>query len=156
MNKLLFLSFILVSFNLQARTEGRFLGQQYMINLISNSFDGTFDHTPAQIYEQMNVSEQNSFLGPGKVLTVSQKEMTFVCNKKQENVYHCSFIVFNSAFGKIGFNSAIVKYTGDKAKEVYAQFFPNQDGSDINITDDTAQFNLIVRPDLFQLNFKSN
>ncbi|MES2801177.1 MAG: hypothetical protein V4654_01685 [Bdellovibrionota bacterium] len=127
-----------------------------MINLISNSFDGTFDHTPARIYEQMNVPEQNSMLGPGKALAVSQKEMTFICNKKQENVYHCSFIVFNSSFGKIGFKSAIVTYTGDKAKSMFDQFFPNQDGTDINITDDTGQFNLVVRPDLFQLKFQAN
>ncbi|AZZ37077.1 hypothetical protein CIK05_09825 [Bdellovibrio sp. qaytius] len=124
-----------------------------MINLVSNSFDGTFDHTPARIYGQMNVSEQNSMLGPGKVLVVSQKEMTFICNKKAENTYQCSILIFNSAFGKIGFRSAFIKYTGSQARDMFNQFYPNEDGSDINITDDTGQFNLIVRPDLFQLKF---
>lgn len=153
MKSFLFLSLILISVNLQARTEGRFLGQQYMINLVSQGFDGTFDHTPARLYQQMNVPEQNSMLGPGKALVVSQKEMTFVCSKKAENNYHCSFIVFNSAFGKIGFKSALVKYTGAKAQEVFAQFFSNEDGSEINITDDTGQFNLVIKPDFFQLKF---
>lgn len=153
MKKLLFLGLILSSLNLHARTEGRFLGMQYMINITSSGIDGIFDHTPARIFEQMNVPEQGSMLGPGKALVTSQKEFTFICNKKAENNYHCSFIVFNSAYGKIGFKSANLKFTGAKAQEMYSQFHPNEDGSEINITDDTAQFNLIVRPDLFQLQF---
>ena len=153
MKTFLFLSLILISTHVQARTEGRFLGLQYMINITSSSIDGTFDHTPARLFEQMNVPEQSSMLGPAKALVVSQKEMTFICNKKQENNYHCSIIIFKSNFGTIGFKSALVKYTGAKAQEMFAQFFPNQDGSEINITDDTGQFNLIVRPELFQLKF---
>lgn len=155
MRKLLFLSLILVSVNLQARTEGRFLGMQYMINLISAGYDGTFDHTPTRLYEQMDVPEQSSMLGPGKALQVSQKEMSFICNKKAENSYHCSILIFKSPQGSFGLRSAQIKYEGEKAKAIVAQFFPNQDGSDVNITDDTGQFNLIIKPDLFQLTFEA-
>lgn len=149
--KFLLLSILFFVLNLEARTEGQFFGQQYMINISSRSVDGTFDHTAARLFEQMNVPEQNSFLGPGKALSVSQKEMTFICNKKQENQFQCSIMIFNSAFGKIGFNSANIKYTGEKASEMFQQFFPNEDGSEIKITDDTGRFNLIVKPDLFQI-----
>lgn len=153
MRKFLFLSFVLVSLNLQARTEGRFLGMQYMINLTSSGFDGVFDHTPARLYEQMNVPEQSSFIGPGKALQVSQKEMSFICSKKAENNYHCSILIFKSAQGSFGPRSAQIKYQGEQAKAIVSQFFPNQDGSDVNITDDTGQFNLVIKPDLFQLTF---
>lgn len=156
MRKLLFLSFILSSLNLQARTEGRFLGMQYMINMVSASYDGTFDHTPTRLYEQMNVPEQSSMLGPGKALQVSQKEMSFICNKKAENNYQCSILIFKSPHGSFGLRSAQIKYEGEKAKVVVAQFFPNQDGSDVNITDDTGQFNLVIKRDLFQLTFEAH
>lgn len=156
MHIFLLLSLVFFSSNLQARTEGRFLGMQYMINIISAGVDGTFEHTPARIYEQMNVPEQQSMLGPGKALELSKKEMTFICNKKAENNYHCSIMIFKSAAGSFDLQSAQIKYTGEQAKALVAQFFPNKDGSDINITDDSGKFNLVVKPDLFQLTFSNH
>lgn len=156
MRKILFLSFVLLGFNVHARTEGRFLGVNYMINITSQNFDGSFSDTPAYLYKQMNVPEQQSMMGPGKALEVSNKELSFICSKKAENNYHCSILVFNSSQGNFSFHSAQIKYTGEKAKAVVAQFFPNEDGSDINLTDDTGQFHLVVKPDLFELTFESH
>lgn len=156
MRALAFIICILGSLNLLARTEGRFLGQQYMINMISFGYDGTVDFTPHKIFRQMNVSEQSSLIGPGKVLETAREEISFICSKKKENDYHCSVIIFNSAFGKINFKSASLKYTGEKAQSLYAQFFPNDDGSEIVFQDDTGQFKLLVQPDLFQLTFNAH
>lgn len=155
MRILLFLSCFVVSLNLFARAEGRYLGLNYMINLVSTEFDGSFDHTPARLYAQMNVPEQQSFLGLGKALQVSKKEMSFICSKKAENNYQCSILIFNSPQGSIALRSAQIKYTGEQAKAITSQFFLNEDGSDLVITDDSGQFNLIMRSDFFQLTFNA-
>ena len=62
-------------------------------------------------------------------------------------------MIFKSAQGSFAPRSAQIKYQGEAAKAIVAQFFPNQDGSDVNITDDTGQFNLMIKPDFFQITF---
>lgn len=156
MRQFLFLSLLLGSLNLQARTEGRFSGVQYIIKFISVNLDATNDHFPTTVYEKMNVPEQQTVMGPGKVIEVDEKEMSFMCNKKGENSYHCIVLVRQSAHGSFGLRSAQVKYTGEKAKAMAAQFFPDEEGgSELHMTDPTGQFNLIVTPDLFHLTYET-
>ena len=61
-----------------AMTNGRFLGQQFMINIAAQNPDGGSDDFPRALFDVMNVPIQDSMLGPGKVLKTPDKTLNFI------------------------------------------------------------------------------
>lgn len=134
-------------------TKGQYLGRQFMIDIVTNHFDGSYESMPQDLYEKMNVSEQSSFVGLGKKLDLPKDELSFICVFKNDKSYHCSFIVFVSPVGTINPREAVVQYTGVRAKEIYKQFHFKNGETVLKIEDSTATFKIIVSEDLFRLSY---
>lgn len=152
--KLFFLFTVLIlSLTVKAKSTGQFLGQQYMINIVSQSFDGATDEGPKFLFEKMNVPPQSGIAGVGKVLETKPKELSFICAEKQPGNFQCAIHIFFSPYSKVSFNGAEIKYTGAMAAELYQQF--NHGGSSgFEFNDQDGLFKLIVKEDLFLIQFQ--
>ena len=150
---------ILTSFKplvVKAETVGRFTGMQYMINIVTDSRNGQVDDLPGIMYKTMNVPPQNSFLGLGKALATQKGELSFICSLKQNSKYHCSIMVFSTKNTKIDRQSAFIEYKGEQARALYEQFTPYDDSGIIHFVDEDKLFQVISKPDLFQLSYNYN
>lgn len=159
MQKLFFLLTVLVvSGAANGKSTGQFIGQQFMINIVSQSSDGSTDVGPKLLFEKMNVPPQSGFTGIGKVLETKPKELSFICSEKQPGNFQCSILIFFSKYSEVSFNGAQIKYTGATAAALYHQFnhkinYENQKGG-FEFTDQDGLFKLVVKEDLFEIIFK--
>lgn len=142
-----------ISLVAHGKSTGQFLGQQFMINIVSQSFDGSTDAGPQFLFEKMNVPPQSGIAGIGKVLETKPKELSFICAEKQPGNFQCSVHIFFSQYSKVSFNSAEIKYTGTLASELYQQF-NHEDPLGFEFTDQDGLFKLIVKQDLFLIQFQ--
>lgn len=152
---LLLLLSVLTFNRAHARVDGRFIGTQFLINVVTESYDGHNDDTPGVIYKSMNVPPQNSFLGMGKAIKNPKGDLSFICTAKAQEKFQCSFIVFNNEYSKISSNQAIVEFNGEKAQALYNQFSPFDGSTEIKIIDNSGMFKLEVKPDLFRMSFNT-
>ena len=152
-NLFFLLTVFIVSLTANAKSTGQFLGQQFMINIVSQSFDGSTDEGPKFLYQKMNVPPQSGIAGVGKVLETKPKELSFICAEKQPGNFQCAIHIFFSPYSKVSFNSAEIKYTGAIAADLYQQF--SHDGpSGFEFNDQDGLFKLIVKEDLFLIHFQ--
>ena len=152
---LLFFLFVIsgASLTANAKSTGQFIGQQFMINIVSQSFDGSTDEGPRQLFEKMNVPPQSGIAGIGKVLETKPKELSFICSEKQPGNFQCSILIFFSKHSSVGFDGAKIKYTGQAAADLYHQFKHENQKGGFEFNDQDGLFKLIVKEDLFEINF---
>lgn len=118
---------VLIGSGAQALTSGRFLGQQFMINIATKSYDGSVDELPQKIFEGMNVPVQDSILGPGKALKAPEKILNFICaNRTGSGGYTCMLLIHSSEWAQLGAKKASLRIQGDLAQSLAAQFHLNQ------------------------------
>ena len=153
---IILLLFCILTFNtVQARVDGRFIGTQFLINVVTESYDGHNDDTPGVIYKAMNVPPQNSFLGMGKAIKNPKGDLSFICTAKAQEKFQCSFIIFNNQYSKISSNQAVVEFNGEKAEALYKQFSPFDGSDEIKIIDNSGLFKLEINPSLFRMSFNT-
>ncbi|MDG0816648.1 hypothetical protein [Bdellovibrio svalbardensis] len=109
----------------QARTQGRFLGQQFMINIAAQGYDGSTDELPQKLFEAMNVPVQDSILGPGKTLQTPFKFLDFICANRTSGGYTCMLLIHPSKSAQLGLKTASLRVEGEMAQKLAAQFFPS-------------------------------
>lgn len=159
MKQKLFFTLAVLALNISAnaKSTGQFLGQQYMINIVSQSFDGSTDEGPKKLFEKMNVPPQSGIAGIGKVLETKPKELSFICAEKQPGNFQCAIHIFFSPYSKVSLNGAEIKYTGAMAADLYQQFNhdePGEGSSGFEFNDQDGLFKLIVKEDLFLIQFQ--
>ncbi len=108
----------------QAATSGSFLGQQFMINISAQGYDGSTDELPQKLFEAMNVPAQDSMLGPGKALKTPDKFLNFICaNRGSGGGYTCMLLIHRTQWSRLGTKSASLRVQGDLAQALAAQFY---------------------------------
>lgn len=138
----------------QAMTSGRFLGQQFMINIAAQNPDGSVDSSPQKLFDAMNVPVQDSMLGPGKALKAEQKVLNFICaNRGSGGGYTCMILIHQSAAAQIGLHKASFHLQGETARNLSAQFFLN-DQNHFNFEDDSGLLSIKVSPDTIDIIFQ--
>ncbi len=155
MIKLFFLISVLVfSLAVHSKSTGQFIGQQFMINIVSQSFDGSTDEGPKLLFEKMNVPPQSGIAGVGKVLETRPKELSFICSEKQPGNFQCSIMIFFSKYSELNLKGAKIKYTGEEASDLYYQFNHENQKGGFEFNDQDGLFKLIVKEDLFEIQFR--
>jgi len=139
----------------QARVDGRYMGTQFLINLVTESYDGHNDDSAGVIYKSMNVPPQNSIIGMGKTIKSPKGDMSFICAAKAQEKFQCSFIVFSNQYSQISSQQAVVEFKGEKAEALYKQFLPFDGSDQIKIIDNSGLFKLEINPNLFRMSFNT-
>ncbi|QDK37755.1 hypothetical protein [Bdellovibrio sp. NC01] len=106
-----------------AVTNGRFLGQQFMINIAAQNPDGSSDDFPQKLFEVMNVPIQDSMLGPGKSLKAPERTLNFICANRTSGGYTCMLLIHRTANAQLGLKTASFKANGELAQALGQQFF---------------------------------
>lgn len=138
---------VLISFNAHAVTRGNFMGINFIVNITSNSPDGSNDGSPQVLYGLMNRPEQNSMLGPGKSLEIDKKTLNFICAKKAENNYHCTILIHKTAFSQIGPGRGKFVMQGEQARALFNQFHTN--GVSLTFKDEAGKTLVHMTPESF-------
>lgn len=126
-----YLSFLLLLsvLNAEAATRVKFLPMNFnvMINVTEKDIYGNPDSDSADLYQMMNVSEQDSMLGKGKSIVTTDKDFTLVCSKEKKM---CSIILKKSARTEISSDRkyAAIRIDGDEAKLITEKFKLNDRG----------------------------
>lgn len=148
------LLFLILSFGVSsswAVTSGRYLGMQMIINIASNSVDGTVDGTPQELYLAMDRPEQDSMLGRGKSLEAPKKVLNFICAKKAENNYHCAIYIHKSNVARIGPGKAHFEVRGAEAIALFEQF--HSENGLFAFKDEAQTFAIHATPERFVMWF---
>lgn len=113
----------------QAATRVKFLPMNFnvMINVTEKDIYGNPDSDSVDLYNIMNVSEQDSMLGKGKSIVTADKDFNLVCSKEKKM---CSVILKKSARTEISSEKkyAAIRIEGEEAKLITEMFKLNDRG----------------------------
>ncbi len=128
MKFLIFFSLLIV-LNARAATRVKFMPMNFnvIINVTEKDIYGNPDSDSADLYQLMNVSEQDSMLGKGKSIVTTDKDFNLVCSKEKKM---CSVILKKSARTEISSERkyAAIRIDGDEAKLITEKFKLNERG----------------------------
>lgn len=128
MKFLFFLSVALV-FEAQAATRVKFIPMNFnvMINVTEKDIYGNVDSDSADLFQIMNVSEQDSMLGKGKSIVTADKDFNLVCSKEKKM---CSIILKKSPRTEISSERkyAAIRIVGNEAAKITEKFKLNDRG----------------------------
>jgi hypothetical protein len=122
---------VILSFSLEAlsATRIRFLpmDRNFMASVLEHDMFGNTDTDPMDLYQIMNVEEQDSMLGKGKSIVTAEKDFNLVCSREKKQ---CSIILNRSANTVISSANKVAsfKVTGDTAGALTKKFKLNDRG----------------------------
>lgn len=127
--KLFVFIFLISIFKVQAATRVKFLPMNFnvIVNITERDIYGNPDSDSADLYQIMDVSEQDSMLGKGKSIVTADKDFNLVCSKEKKT---CSVILKKSTRTEISPERkyASIRITGDEAKLITEKFKLNDRG----------------------------
>jgi hypothetical protein len=91
------------------------------ISITEKDMYGNADTDSADLYNTMNVSEQDSSMGKGKSIVTPEKDFTLICTKEKKT---CTILIRKSARTEISADRkyASIKISGDDAAAVTEKF----------------------------------
>ena len=120
------LSFLIAALSASASyavTKPKFLpfDMNFMVAITNSDITGASDNDATDMYNMMNVPEQDSSMGKGKSIKTDAKDFNLVCSKEKQT---CSIILNKSANTVIqsGKKYAAFKVTGEVATQLLQQF----------------------------------
>lgn len=138
----------------ETKAQFGFTGEQVIITMSSQSFLGQQDPGPEQLYKDLNLDAEKSFIGNGKVLKDSQGQMTFIVADRGSNRYDVSIVLKKGQnididalrkYAVVKFDGATAQYLFSKLRSSNSKYeFINQDGN----------LKIFADPDNFLLSFQ--
>lgn len=118
---------LLLSLNAQSATRVKFLPGNFnlIVNITETDIYGNPDTDSVDLYQIMNVEEQDSMLGKGKSIVSKQKDFNLVCSREKKS---CHIILKKSDRTIISSTQkfASFKVTGDEAQMLTQKFKLNE------------------------------
>lgn len=130
-----------------AYTKGKLLGAQAMVNISSQDSLGRTDLDSHDLYQIMNVTPQNSFIGPGKKIISSAKDFNLICNERSQTQYECTVILKQSNQTKFSPSRFLYRVTGDEALSLIQQF--NLKNNEIHFQTEDQKFRIYGKDGVF-------
>lgn len=144
-----FLILLSFSFEASAATRIRFLpmDRNFMASVLEHDMFGNTDTDPMDLYQIMNVEEQDSMLGKGKSIVTAEKDFNLVCSREKKQ---CSIILNRSANTVISSANKVAsfKVTGEVAGVLTKKFKLNDRGEAYFQATDKL-FRIVGTPDTF-------
>ena len=139
----------LMSLEVLSATRTRFLpmDRNFMANVVEHDMYGNTDTDPTDLYQIMNVEEQDSMLGKGKSIVTPEKDFNLVCSREKKQ---CSIILNRSANTIISSTNKVAsfKITGEAAAQLTKKFKLN-DRSEAYFQATDKQFRILGTQDTF-------
>jgi hypothetical protein len=158
MRKLItFILLILCIEKTYAVTVGRFIpgGRQVTVT-ITNKTQVSSDNDGGILYSALNLPVENTFLGPGKSLVTTERDLNFNCVVRDGNNPTCS-IILNASTKNVKIdafqNYARYQATGPLAQELATKFHL-QDGS-FSFTNQEGNLKISVSDSVFKIEFQN-
>ena len=133
------LPLLLTSLNLSAASRVSFMpmDRNMVVNVTERDIYGNMDSDPVDLYQIMNVEEQDSQLGKGKKIITLDKDFNMICSKDRRN---CSIVLVKSARTIISGSQkyASFKLTGAEAMAMTKNFKLNERGEAVFMATDKA------------------
>jgi hypothetical protein len=133
-----------------------FTGEQVIITMSSQSFLGQTDPGPEQLFKDLNLPTQKSFIGDGKVLKDTDGAMTFIVANRGGNRYDVSIVLKKNHNIEINpiTKVAEVKFIGDTAKFLFSKWTVNSSDSQYEFANQEGNLRIVSNPSLFLLTFQ--
>lgn len=153
---ILFCAIYFQTINTYAVTAVRFIpgGRQVAITIANQTSYGS-DNDAGTLYEHMNITPENSFLGPGKTVSTAEKDLNFVCAIRDNSNPTCS-IVLNASSPRVKISSgkkyAHFIFSGEQAEEL-SRLWHLKDG-EFNFLNNEGNLKLHIKKNLFHLEYK--
>jgi hypothetical protein len=149
-----FTFFFAVNLLAATRSHFAFTGEQVIITMSSQDLLGNHDEGPQQLYGDLNLPIEKSFLGEGKVLKDKDGAMTFIVVDRGNNRFEVSIVLKKntnividpvSKYAAVRFSGVTAQYLFGKWRVRDSRYeFTNQDGN----------LKIFADPDIFLLTFQ--
>lgn len=130
-----------------AYTKGKLLGAQAMVNISSQDSVGRSDLDAHDLYQVMNVTPQNSFIGPGKKIISAATDFNLICNERSQTQYECTVILKQSAQTKLSPTKFLYRVTGAEARNLIALF--HLKNNEVHFRTEDQTFRIYGKDDVF-------
>lgn len=130
-------------------TKGKLLGAQAMVNISSQDSVGRSDLDAHDLYQIMNVTPENSFIGPGKKIISTAKDLNLICNERSQTQYECTVILKRSPHTQLSPTKFLFRMTGSEARNLIAMF--HLKNGEIHFRTEDQTFRIYGKDDVFAI-----
>ena len=140
---------VFTCFEVLSATRVRFLpmDRNFMASVVEHDLYGNTDTDALDLYQIMNVEEQDSMLGKGKSIVTPEKDFNLVCARDKKQ---CSIILNRSANTIISSANKLASFkTTGEAAAVLTKKFKLNDRGEAYFQATDKQFRILGTPDTF-------